>query len=262
MRVTAYSPLVALFRLAPTLRRAGDRTVSVYMPARSGGYDAGYYDIVFGDLAHRYRERLSDRELDVMAKELPRIRARMGIMRPAGCAGLALFAEDATDVLDIVKLPLQADERLEVGAPLLAPALRQLEELPAALAAVVDKEEARIFGFILDEVFAIVDVVGGQVKHSKAGGTSALSNQRKAENRARANLEVVAQLVGEEMSSGAYKHLFIAGPQEARAEFEKELSSAVRHTIAGHIGASLDSSTLEADVWRRLSELREPTRVS
>jgi hypothetical protein len=262
VRTTAYSPLLALFGHAPSLRRAQDRTLSVYLPAHAEGYDAGYYDIVFGDLLHRYRERLSDKELDVMMRELPRIRSRMGILRPAGCAGLAAFAESATELMEIVKLPLQTEERLEIGAPLLAPALRQLEVVPPALVAVVDKEQARTFGLILDDIFEIGDLAGGQVKHSKAGGTSALSNQRKADNRARANLEVVAGVVTDEMSSGAYQYLYIAGPQEARAAFEKELPGALQHVIAGHIGVSLDSATLEADIRRHFSELRETKRPS
>ena len=51
--MTNYSPLLALFALAPRLRRASNRAVSIYLPARSEGYDARFYDIEFRDLLHR-----------------------------------------------------------------------------------------------------------------------------------------------------------------------------------------------------------------
>ncbi len=130
------NPLVALFAVAPTLRGATNRVLSVYIPARAGGYNPRYYDIVFGDLRHRYRERLGERDLEVLDRELPRIRAQMALARPSGGATFACFAESSTGLLEIIELPALAEERLEVGAPLLAPALRQMEQLPAAVVAV------------------------------------------------------------------------------------------------------------------------------
>src|SRR5262249_59556656 len=55
--MTNYSPLLAIFVLAPRLRRASNRAVSIYLPARSEGYDPRFYDIEFRDLLHRYKNR-------------------------------------------------------------------------------------------------------------------------------------------------------------------------------------------------------------
>src|SRR3989442_11841932 len=72
--MTNYSPLLALFVLAPRLRRASNRAVSIYLPARSEGYDARFYDIEFRDLLHRYKDRLSEKDRELMEYELRRLR--------------------------------------------------------------------------------------------------------------------------------------------------------------------------------------------
>lgn len=256
-----YNELRALFKLAPSLRRADGRVLSVYLPARAEGFDDRHYDIVFGDLRHRYRERLEERELAVLEAELPRVRTRLGIVRPAGVPAIAGFAQSEPDLLEVFGLPLPTDERLEVGDPLLAPALRQLEEVPPALVAVVDKERARVFGFILGHAFEVAEIEGVDVHHSRAGATSAPSNQRKADNRAHKNLEHVAQVVAREFGLGVYQHLLIAGPQEARADFERTLPPGLRARVAGHLGASLDSATLVADIRHKLLKIEVPVEL-
>ncbi|HZQ49199.1 MAG TPA: hypothetical protein VFB69_02720 [Candidatus Dormibacteraeota bacterium] len=247
-----YSPLRALFTIAPNLQRADGRVLTVYLPAHRGGFDNRWYDIEFADLRHRYYERLGNKELAVLEAQLPRLHSRLALIRPAGVAGIAGFAQAEPDLLDVITLPLPTDERLQIGDPLLAPALRQLEAVPPALVAVVDKEDARLFGFILGHTFETADVSGIQVHHSRVGGPSAASNQRKADNRTRMNVEYVAFEVARELSSGAYARLFIAGPQEARAEFERRLAEPARRLLAGHLGASLDSATLQDDLRRAL----------
>ena len=102
-----------------------------------------------------------------------------------------------------------------------------------------------MFGAVLGEVFPVDHLIGKEVKHNKAGGTSALSNQRKAENRARANLTLFASTIEREMRAGSYHRIYVAGPDEARAEFEKLLSPGLRRLIAGRLSASLDSTQLQ-----------------
>lgn len=261
MRTDPYSPLIALFTVAPGLRRADGRTLSVYLPARENGYDARYYDIVFTDVRYRYRERLDEHELAILESELPRIRSHIDIVRPAACAAFAAFSEQERGVLELVTLPATTVERLEVGDPLLAPALRQIEQFPPALVTVVDKENARFFGFILDRLFEVAAIEGEEVRHSKAGGTSALSNQRKAENRARRNLGLAAREIERAMASGAYQSFYVAGPPEARSLLASRLRPDLQAAIAGHVGASLDSATLEADLRQELMSLRREAAI-
>ena len=250
--MTNYSPLLAVFVLAPRLKQASNRAVSVYLPARAEGYDARFYDIEFRDLLHRYSDRLSPKDRELMEYEMRRIRNHVAVVRPSGCAAFAGFGDEPRGVLELVKLRDVGDERLEVGQVLLAPILRQLEKYPPALIAVVDKEHAKLFGAILDEVIPLAQVDGAEVRHSRAGGTSAPSNQRKAENTAKANLENAVKSVERHMSSGAYVHLFVAGPEEARTIFERMLPERLKKSVAGHLSASLDSSELKHDLREQL----------
>ncbi len=246
--MTNYSPRLALFVLAPRLRRASNRAVSIYLPARAEGYDARFYDIEFRDLMHRYSNRLSGKDQELMEYELRRLRHHVAVVRPAGCPAFAGFADEPHGLLELVKLRDVTDERLEVGELLLAPMLRQLEHYPPALIAVVDKEHAKTFGAILEEIIPLQNVNGAEVRHSRAGGTSAASNQRKAENRAKANLESAVKTVEREMSTGAYMHMYVAGPDEARATFERMLPDRLKKVVAGHLSASLDSSELKHEL--------------
>jgi len=247
-----HSPRQALFVLAPRLRRASNRAVSIYLPARSEGYDARFYDIEFRDLMHRYMSRMSAKDRELMEYELRRLRHHVAVVRPAACPAFAGFADEPNGVIELVKLMDTTDERLEVGELLLAPILRQLEHYPPALIAMVDKEHVKTFGAILDEIIPLKQVTGTEVRHSKAGGTSASSNQRKAENTAKANLENAVKTVEREMSTGAYMHLYVAGPEEARATFERLLPEKLKKVLAGHLSASLDSSELKRELREKV----------
>ena len=248
-----YSPLQALFVLAPRLRRASNRAVSVYLPARPEGYDARFYDIEFRDLLHRYRDRLTAKDAELMEYEMRRLRHHIAVVRPAGCPAFAGFADEPHGVLELTKLREETDERLEVGELLLAPVIRQLEHYPPSLIAVVDKEHAKTFGAILDDIIPLQQVNGAEVRHTRAGGTSAPSNQRKAENKAKANLESAVKTVEREMASGAYAQLYLAGPAEARSTFEKMLPERLKRMVAGHLSASLDSSQLKHELREKVA---------
>ena len=154
---------------------------------------------------------------------------------------------------ELIKLREDTDERLEVGELLLAPILRQLEHYPPALIAVVDKEHAKTFGSILDDIIPLEQVNGTEVRHTRAGGASAASNQRKADNTARANLESAVKSVEREMASGAYMQLYIAGPEEARSTFERMLPERLKRAVAGHLSASLDSSELKRELREKVA---------
>lgn len=251
--MTNYSPLLALFVLAPRLRRASGRAVSIYLPARAEGYDARFYDIEFRDLLHRYKNRLTAKDGELMEYEMRRLRHHIAAVRPAGSPAFAGFADEPRGVLELVKLREATDERLEVGELLLAPVSRQLEHYPPALVAVVDKEHAKTFGAILDEIVPLGEVNGAEVRHTRAGGPSAPGYQRKADNRARANLEQAAKTVEREMASGAYVHLYVAGPEEARTTFERLLPERLKKAIAGHLSASLDSSELKHELREKVA---------
>jgi hypothetical protein len=248
--------LKALYRFVPNLRRASDRALSVYMPARAEGFDLRHYDIEIGQLRRRYMDRLDEEEREIMERELMRLRQHLVIVKPAGSPSIAGFADERAGLLELVKLPLETEARLEVGPLLLAPIERQLEKFSPALVVVVDKEEGRLFAAVLDEVYPIAHVKGVEVKHSKAGGTSAPSNQRKADNRTKANMELVLQAVEREVKTGEYGRLFVGGTEEARAELERLMQPAVKKLMAGHVSASLESTHLQHDLRKQLTLAR------
>ena len=227
------------------------KALTLYLPVRQEGYDERYYSALLQDLVKRYRDRLAPAEREVVGRELPRVQKRLEKVRPAGCEGIAAFACEEMGVLTLIRLPETPEARLEVGAPLLAPIDRMLEIHPPTLVAAVDKEKTRVLGSILGELLPVAELVGQEVKHSRAGGTSAPSNQRKAENRARENLEVAAELVEREADS-FYRQLWVVGPPEARAQFLRLLPPRLRAMEREITQASLDQPFGEM-----LTDLRE-----
>jgi hypothetical protein len=252
------STLKPLYAFVPSLRRATNRALSVYMPVRAEGYDQRHYNIEFGELRLRYKDRLDDEERNVMERELNRLREHLEVVRPAGCPAMAGFGDEPARLLELIRLPAETEARLEVGPLLLMPIERQLEQFPPALIAVVDKEKAKLFAAVLDDVHPIKELKGAEVKHHKAGGTSALSNQRKADNRAKANLERVLETIERQMQTGLYKRLFVAGPEEARAELERLLPPPLKRMLSGHLSASLDSATLQHELREQLVLAAKP----
>src|SRR6202171_5599313 len=242
------SILRSLSSFVPSLSRATNRALSVYIPARAEGFDMRHYDIEFGQLRRRYKDRLDDEEREIMERELRRLREHLEVVKPAGCPALAGFGDEPAGLLELVKLPSETEARLEVGPLLLEPIARQLERFPPTLIAVVDKEHAKLFAAVLDEVYPLEQVHGVEVKRNKAGGTSAPSNQRKADNRTKSNLEKVISVIGHEVQSGAYKRIFVAGPEEARAELERLMPPPLKRMLAGHLSASIDSSRLQHEL--------------
>ena len=250
--MASYSPLLALFALAPKLRVASGRALSIYLPARTEGYDPRFYDIEFGDLVRRYRDRLAEKDRVLMDHELRRVRNLVAMVRPAGCPAFGAFADEPRGVLELVTLKAETDERLEVGDVLVAPILRQLERFPPSLVVAVDKEHAMTFGVILDHVRQLDHLAGAEVDRTRAGGTSASSSQRKADNTVRANLAPAVEAAKRAMSSGAYAQVFIAGTEEARTQLEAMLPEALRRKVAGHLSAALGDPGLKQKLREQL----------
>ncbi len=250
-----HTTLSALMSFAPGLRKASGHALSVYLPARAEGYDARHYDLEIGHIERRYRDRLPAEDREVMKREIDRVRVHLALVRPAGCPAVAVFADEPQGLLELIRLPVETEPRLEVGPLLLAPIERMLEQFPPALVAVVDKREAMAFGAILGEVIPLEHLVGRKVKHHKAGGTSASSNQRKSENTAKANLTAFIATIEQEMRAVSYRRLFVAGPDEALAEFEHLLSPGLKRLIAGRLSASLDSAQLQHQLREQISAL-------
>lgn len=257
-------PISTLFSIAPNLRTASSRALSLYLPIRAEGFDALEIELTLNHLAARYHERLGQAERHVLDSELARMRTHLNIVRPAGFPAVAGFADAGAGLLTLIRLPETVEARLEVGPLLLAPVERLLARYPPALVLVADKEEARSFAAVLGELVPLQHLTGNQVKHSRVGGTSASSNQRKADNIARANLLTVIRLVDEEIRRGDFTKLFLGGPPEALSELERLLPPHLASMVAGHVSASLAMTPGELlrDLRRQLQAIpaRSATR--
>ena len=225
--------LNTLLKIEPDLEKADERTLTVYLPIRAEGFDATHYDLLINHLVDPYLDRLDEDELAVLQSELARFRTHLNVVRPAGCPAIVAFANEPLNILRLIRLPESVEGRVEVGLPLLAPLELMLEHHPPALVVVAQKEEARIFASVLGEVVPLEHLKGEEVKHTRAGGTSAPSNQRKADNKARANLKRVAEILESEMRRKEFARVFVAGPEEARAALMHELPKAVGAGVAG-----------------------------
>jgi hypothetical protein len=230
-----------LLRLEPQLRVADDRTLSVYLPVRAEGFEASHYDLLLNRLAAEHHHRLTEKERVLMEHELERVRTHLKVVRPAGIPGIAAFSNESVGLLALIRLPDSIEPRIEVGQLLLEPLELMMQRFQPALVVVVDKREARTFAAILGEVIPLAHVKGQDVRHSKAGGTSASSNQRKADNRTRANLKKVVEVIDKEVRTDEFNRIFVAGPEEARTELVHELPKHLAGLVAGHLSASLET---------------------
>jgi hypothetical protein len=245
--------LLAFF---PSLRAASDRTLSVYFQVRPGTYDGKFYDMEFKRLVQKHRHKLSDEDLEVVDREIPRIKAQLEIVRPVACPSMAAFADEPKGLVRLIRLPEATEERFEVDPPLLAPLELMLRKHPPSLIVLVDKEKAQTFAGILDEVIPQHHFEGTQVKHIKSGENKNPNLQHKEENRMKANMAAVVRIIDREVSAVSYKRLYLAGPDGAVAALEKLLPPSLKKIIAGRLSASLEKSVGELEV-----ELRKQLRA-
>ena len=248
--MTAYSPVLAVFALAPKLRVASGRALSVYLPARAEGYDPHFYDTQFGDLVRRYKDRLAEKDRVLMEHEVRRVRNLVAATRPASCPAFAAFADEPRGVLELVRLRADTDVRMEVGDVLVAPILRQLERFPPSLVAVVDGQSAATYGAILDHVRQLDHLSGAKPGRPAAAAVPSASGRRKTDSPAHADVAEAVDALKRGMASGAYAQIYVAGPRAARSRFEAALPEALKAKVAGHLAVTLDGP----DLRRRLRD--------
>jgi release factor family 10 len=244
--------LNALLKLEPQLASADERTLTLYLPVRAEGFEAKHYDLLIEHVVDDYRRDLDERLRPVLDAEVQRVHTHLNLVRPAGCPALVVFSNEGQGLLSLIRLPESVDPRVEVGPPLLAPLELLVMHHPPALVVVLDKQEARIFASVLGEVGQLDHFEGQEVKHTRAGGTSAASNQRRADNRARANLKHVVDALDREVTRGEFTRILVAGPEEARSQFMRELPKSLGEKVAGTLRVTLDNTP-----GRLATEIRE-----
>ena len=108
--------------------------------------------------------------------------------------------------------------------------------------ALIDQENARLFGVQLGEIQEEHEIYGEVVKHHKQGGKSQAVLRRRADNQAAQNLRVAAEAVTEFCKQKECKALVLAGAEGALAPFRQYLPKSLQKQVIGMITADMDIS--------------------
>jgi hypothetical protein len=211
--------------------RFPELALSAYLPtdARAGHQ---YYSSLLEDLVRAILPRLTETEWTALERELPDVRAVLA-KRRFDCPAVAVFSCRPHGLLRIWRLVEPAPARIAVADRLeLAPIRRQLLEHPPALAAVVDKRQARLYAMVLDELTEVAHLEGMPIRRHKQGGRSAAALQRRQDEHARWNLGEVAGTVASLLGHDGYGRLILAGPREARAALKASLPAFAMRLLA------------------------------
>lgn len=240
--------------------RFPELALSAYLPTDPGA-GRNYYRALLEGLARAEFHKLSEAERAAVDRELPRLLVALE-KRRFDCPAVALFSCQPRGFLRIWRLAEPVPGRLGVAENLtLAPIRLQLYERPPALAALVDKHEARLYGLVLDELTELRHLEGTPIRRHKQGGWSATGLQRRQDEHARANLDEVAGVVARLLERDGYRRLILAGPPEARAELRSRLPARALKLVAAE--GSVPMYATGNELVRRLRSLdRLPEEVA
>ncbi len=194
-----------------------------------------------------------------LVEELQEVVAELG-RRHFECPALAVFSSRLLGIFRLWRLPDPVLPRLAwAGWFDLEPIRAQLERRPPALVVVADKEGARVFSAVLDQIEELLDLEGVEVSRHRQGGWSAADFQRHEDEQARANLKNTARAVGRFLERGFYRRLILVGPPEAQAELERLLSPRARAmvTLRGRLGRRAEGVDLHRSLRQLLASIAE-----
>jgi peptide chain release factor subunit 1 len=162
-----------------------------------------------------------------------------------GAHAVAVFASQAADLFEAMKLPRSVRNRVEIGrSPLVGP-LARLERRERWCVALVSRRDARLFRGSPDglrEIEQIHDTVFGQ--HDQ-GGWSQARYQRGIEKEKDDHLKNTADALMKHYKRQPFQRLIDGGPREVVADFESKLHGYLAERLAGRIEVDVDSSTPE-----------------
>jgi peptide chain release factor subunit 1 len=189
---------------------------------------------------------LSHEDRTDLETSLGRARSLLQHDLPAeGAHAVAVFASQAADLFEAMKLPRSVRNRVEIGrSPLVGP-LARLERRERWCVALVSRRDARLFRGSPDglrEIEQIHDTVFGQ--HDQ-GGWSQARYQRGIEKEKDDHLKNTADALMKHYKRQPFQRLIDGGPREVVADFESKLHGYLAERLAGRIEVDVDSSTPE-----------------
>jgi peptide chain release factor subunit 1 len=182
-----------------------------------------------------------------LRRDLARIRAWWSDeLDRDGARGIAIFASSEDDFFRALQLADSAGDAVHVGTALLvSPVAGQLSH-DGSLVAFVSRERGTVFRLEAGRLVELVDETEEQPRRHDQGGWSQANYQRHLDHLVQQHLKSVgAQVDRVVRRMGAGSGIVIVAPAEARADFERELSSDVQRVLIGATSAEAHAGPIE-----------------
>lgn len=202
--------------------------------AAGPGFDPTYYRALIKDVERDVGGGLDEarrRRLDV---ELRRVEAFIGDVRPPGLP-LAIFSCADEGILDARRLPEDvATQAFFDTAFHLGPLEDQLERHPPGIVVVVEKDHARLYAVVLEDVRELDEVEGESISDTRRQGPD--SSRHHVNDQARLNIkQVVDRLMQTNVRDYGLRALYVAGPTEARSRLVEQLPQPLRRSVRAEL---------------------------
>jgi peptide chain release factor subunit 1 len=235
----------------PDLRKLADTYdtrpsfISLYMNVTKG-VDAGF-------IRRRERECLSalsgDREGTALFKlAMAQVERRLAEGQAAGwgAEGIAIFSSPKNAYTELFGTPGDIDNLLVFdSSPYIKPLVQAHHEYDEYIIVILDHSHARIFVVSMREIIQKDCVAEEIVRKHRHGGMSQLRFQRLHDGWVDHYLKEVAEHLHDEVVKcqciGRLSGIVLAGPADAKTEFESYISPELRKFLVGHVALEADA---------------------
>jgi peptide chain release factor subunit 1 len=190
----------------------------------------------------RELDRLSHQDRVNLQRSHERVDLELQGTNLDGAHGLAVFACEPADLLEVVRLPRSVPRRVAIDrSPVISP-LVGLARRERWCVALVNRRDARVFRGSpegLREVGSVHDDVHGQ--HDQ-GGWSQARYQRSVEKEKADHLKHAAEVLFDYFKRQPFERLVVGGPHEVRVDFEGRLHPYLRERVGGRIDVDVETA--------------------
>lgn len=223
----------------------GTRILSVYLDLDPERQVKQSHRIVLEDLVKGAREPLEKDQLRDLEAEAAKVREWLEEEQPRA-RGLAVFSASAANLWETFRLPAPVPDRLSFDLhPLVTPLLGLIEDLEPYLAALVDKESARLL-LVSEGRIESVEVLNDDVpgKHDQ-GGPAQARLQRHHDDHVARHVKRVVERLSERLRERELDRLILAGPEEATTELRERLPHDLARRLIATVPAEMSATDAE-----------------
>jgi peptide subunit release factor 1 (eRF1) len=223
-RIRAVGLLVGLSQVNFT-----ELALSLYLPA-GPSLDRSFHHALLKDLQRDYERTGGSAEQAALRREMKAVQQFLDA-RSQGGKALAIFSCTSANFAQVRHLAGNVPAQLWIDRWLnLDPLVSAIAEQPPALLVAVDKERARVFRLVLDEIEELADITGEPIKRQAQGGWAQSRFQRHEDLHAEANVRQVVRWILQ-LPPGLFTRVAVAGPVEARVSFINQLPSRLHSAV-------------------------------